>query len=113
MQLQQLSTLKTQTPTRGSACTLQSAQLAPWEAIRDPVGTLLGIRCVADVTAYQVRVYLAGDGVFAQSLPITARLGTELWFRARFANTHTPAAVIVVRWFSQTGQELLWQVPVC
>lgn len=86
--------------------------LAPWAPIRDGTGRLRGVRHTGEAPARQVRVLLAGDGVFAQSLPVQLHPGERLLFRVGAA-AHAEQQTVVVRWLDSAGRELLWSVPVC
>lgn len=85
--------------------------VVPWKPVRGRSGELRGVYNRSQTPLQQVRVYLAGAGAFAQSLPVTVAPREMLCFRVGQA-IDSASQTLVVRWISENGEELLWSVPV-
>ncbi|MBT1018089.1 hypothetical protein KJY77_02900 [Canibacter sp. lx-72] len=98
--------------TDSSRITGTAVYQSPFATLRDATGELRAVENATAEPLSQVRLAVAGDFAFAQSLPVDLHPGERLRLcrhsvsRCQFADT------AVLRWFDKQGAERLWAVPV-
>ena len=88
--------------------------LVPWQIERDRNSQVTALTNISDRDLRHVRLVLCGGTQLAITLPVLVTPGQRLavWGDNRIAGVvAAPDAMWVVRWVTDTNQELLWPIP--
>lgn len=90
------------------------AHAVPWRITRRDADGLVEVVNQGATPLFSARFALAGDGLLGLSLPRTVWPGERLQVVVRGAEAEravaAPGAMLMLRWFLQDGEEMLWPI---